>query len=100
MSVSGGIKIHPEIIEEKLGKYIEQPFFIASEKDEILGERVVLIVESKLPIDVDSILERLANLSTYEKPKKIICTSEFIYTETGKIRRAKVLQNIKDSWND
>lgn len=92
---SGGIKIHPEIIEEKLARDIQQPFFIASEKDEILGERVVLIIESSLPIEEDSIFRKFENLSQYEKPKKIICTSEFIYTETGKIRRSMVLQQLK-----
>ncbi|MCF6279982.1 MAG: AMP-binding protein [Flavobacteriaceae bacterium] len=44
---SGGIKLIPEQIEEKLAKIIEQRFFVSSIPDKILGKKLVLVVERK-----------------------------------------------------
>lgn len=89
---TGGVKVHPEMIEEKISLYINTPFFIASEKDEALGERVILIVEGNNSSKLDDYLEAFAALSAYEKAKKVYTTPQFIYTETGKIKRAEVLK--------
>lgn len=89
---TGGVKVHPEQVEEKLATHIQQPFFIASEKDETLGERVVLIVESPNSIEITSFSQIFEVLSSYEKPKKVLTTPEFVYTETGKIKRDEVLK--------
>lgn len=89
---SGGVKIYPEILEEKLTSFIENDFFIASINDEVLGERVVLIIEGnemKLP---DNIFE---SLSHFEKPKNIFFTHEFERTPSGKLSRLKTLESIK-----
>ncbi len=91
---TGGVKVHPEMVEEKLSLQIKQPFFIASEKDEALGERVILIVESKKDLHLEDFLEVFEILSAYEKPKKVYSIPHFIYTETGKIKRAEVLKGI------
>src|SRR5574343_1047909 len=42
---SGGIKIFPEELEEKLSLKIDQRFFFTSQLDERLGEQLILIVE-------------------------------------------------------
>ncbi len=89
---SGGIKVHPEVVEEKLSKYLDMPFFISSEKDSALGEKVVLVVESNITLKNEEFTEVFERLSKYEKPKKIISMQKFIYTETGKIRRAATLR--------
>jgi O-succinylbenzoic acid--CoA ligase len=91
---TGGVKVHPETVEEKLSLHINQSFFIASEKDEALGERVILIIESKKQWQLEDYSEAFEALSTYEKPKKIYSLPQFIYTETGKIKRVEVLKNI------
>lgn len=93
---SGGVKIHPEIVEEKLAKYIQEPFFITSEKDEVLGERVILVIECQDDIDFASFSSAFNELSPYEKPKRILTSLKFVYTETGKIRRNSVLKNTGD----
>ena len=93
---TGGVKVHPETVEEKLDMHIHQPFFIASEKDELLGERVILIIENENPIELNTFSHIFETLSTYEKPKKILTLPEFIYTETGKIRRKEVLKELSD----
>ena len=91
---TGGVKVHPEVVEEELSKFIQQPFFIASEKDEALGERVILIIESEKQLQLEDFSEVFETLSVYEKPKKIFSAAQFIYTETGKIKRAEVLKNL------
>ncbi|MCZ4318706.1 AMP-binding protein [Aequorivita viscosa] len=89
---TGGVKVHPEMIEEKLSLHINTPFFIASETDEALGERVILVVEGNNTSKPEDYLDVFGKLSAYEKPKKIYNTPQFIYTETGKIKRAEVLK--------
>ncbi|MEM0517307.1 MULTISPECIES: AMP-binding protein [Aequorivita] len=88
---TGGVKVYPEMIEEKLSLYINKPFFIASEKDDALGERIILVVESERQLQFEDYSDAFGKLSTYEKPKKIYATPEFVYTETEKIKRTAVL---------
>lgn len=91
---TGGVKVHPEVVEEKLSLHLNQPFFIASEKDEALGERVILIIESEKQLKLEDYSKVFETLSAYEKPKNIYSLLPFIYTETGKIKRAEVLKEL------
>ncbi|CAM1348756.1 AMP-binding protein [Tenacibaculum crassostreae] len=85
---SGGVKLYPEKIEEKLSKVISNRFFVAGFSDERLGEKLVLIVEGKeCKINFTSI----ENLTKYEIPKEIYFLDQFIETETKKIQRNKTL---------
>jgi O-succinylbenzoic acid--CoA ligase len=85
---SGGIKLIPEQIEQKLVGKINQRFFIASKPDDEFGEKVVLVVESEKHKLDDSIYE---SLDKYEKPKEIIFIPKFLDTVTGKILRKETL---------
>ncbi|WP_397447136.1 AMP-binding protein [Polaribacter sp. R77954] len=99
---SGGVKLHPEKIEEKLSKIIENRFFVAGINDEKLGEKLILILEASPKNDIlgkaeKSLLSKIQNLtslSKFEKPKEIYFTSQFIETKTGKIQRTQTLQKI------
>lgn len=85
---SGGIKLIPEQIENKLMSKIQQRFFIASKPDNELGEKLILVVEGdKVDLD-DSIYE---DLDKYEKPKEILFIPKFKETATGKIMRKETL---------
>ncbi|MCA6422765.1 MAG: AMP-binding protein [Flavobacterium sp.] len=85
---SGGIKLIPEQIENKLMSKIQQRFFIASKPDNELGEKLVLVIEGdKVEFD-HSIYE---DLDKYEKPKEILFISKFKETATGKIMRKETL---------
>jgi O-succinylbenzoic acid--CoA ligase len=85
---SGGIKLIPEQIENKLMSKIQQRFFIASKSDNELGEKLVLVIEGdKVEFD-HSIYE---DLDKYEKPKEILFISKFKETATGKIMRKETL---------
>lgn len=86
---SGGVKIFPEEIEEKLSKYISTLFFIASESDEKFGEKVILVIEGK-PFEIDVTI--FSDLSKYQMPKKIVFVDKFIETDTNKINRKKTLE--------
>jgi O-succinylbenzoic acid--CoA ligase len=81
---SGGIKLIPEQIEEKLATSISNCFFVYGQADELLGEKLVLYVEGEsMPID-ESIFEAL---DKYERPKEIVFVPEFKRTATGKVIR-------------
>lgn len=94
---SGGVKLFPEQIEAKLSPFISLSFIIASEKDETLGERLVLILECESNNISSTISEAFQYLSSYERPKKIYTFSKFPFTETGKIKRLEVLQILKSN---
>ncbi len=87
---SGGIKLIPEQIENKLKQIIDFDFFIAGLPDEKLGQKVVLIIETEqIPKTLPDKLKTL--LSKYEIPKNIYAFSKFERTGTGKIIRQKTL---------
>ncbi|TDD97051.1 AMP-binding protein [Flavobacterium cellulosilyticum] len=87
---SGGVKILPEAIEEKLSTLIPRRYFIYGQKDEILGKKIVLFVEGE-PLDIqDSVFNVL---DKFEKPKEIKFLPKFKETMTGKIlRRLSIAQ--------
>jgi O-succinylbenzoic acid--CoA ligase len=87
---SGGIKLHPEKIEEKLTKIISQRFFVTGIPDNKLGEKLVLIVEGKK----NKFNFKNAILSKFEIPRAIYFVEKFIETETKKIQRNKTLNLI------
>nr|WP_321235594.1 AMP-binding protein [uncultured Psychroserpens sp.] len=88
---SGGVKLFPELIEAKLQDKIEQRFFIASENDKVLGEKVVLVLESETK-DLD--ISLFSNLEKFEVPRTIYNTPKFIETSNGKIQRQKNIEAI------
>ncbi|NND94227.1 MAG: AMP-binding protein [Flavobacteriales bacterium] len=84
---SGGLKIHPEEIEHELSESIQFPFFITAEKNEALGEIVVLVIETDEPLKIQSeIGPRLKALGN-RRPRKIYYTKQFARTPNGKIIR-------------
>jgi O-succinylbenzoic acid--CoA ligase len=86
---SGGIKLIPEQIEEKLANKIQQRFFIASKPDTELGEKVVLVVEGEKHDFPEDLYE---GLDKYEKPKEIVFIPKFKETGSGKVMRKESLQ--------
>ena len=91
---SGGVKLFPEQIEAKLAKFIDVQFIIASEKNQTLGEQLILILEEDSSKPILDIKTAFSILSNYERPKKIYIISKFPFTETGKIKRSELLKNL------
>ncbi|WP_298223058.1 AMP-binding protein [Flavobacterium sp.] len=85
---SGGIKLMPEQIEEKLGSKIEARYFVAGKPDQKLGEKLVLIVEGEKQTIDEAVFDVL---DKYEKPKEILFVPKFKETENGKIIRKETL---------
>jgi len=81
---SGGIKLMPEKIEDKLSKLIPRRYFVFGKEDHILGEKAVLYVEGAPFVIEDSVFNVL---NKYEIPKEIVFIAKFQETATGKIMR-------------
>ncbi|WP_298902096.1 AMP-binding protein [uncultured Psychroserpens sp.] len=88
---SGGVKLFPELIEAKLSDNIKSRFFITSEPDKDLGQKVVLVLEGDSKTFNKDVF---GGLSKFEIPKKVYHTTKFIETETGKLQRQKTFKSI------
>ena len=90
---SGGVKLFPEQIEQKLSGLIKEPFYVGAVADDQLGEKLTLFVESECRGEGEKdALEKLLKekLSGLEIPRKIIFKKQFLRTESGKIIRVNV----------
>lgn len=93
---SGGVKLVPEQIEEKLSSLVQSRFFVAGIPDETLGQKLVLFLEAE-SVDKDRLFHQMKQhpgLSTYEIPKHIYCLTSFAETKTKKIDRKKILEQL------
>ena len=88
---SGGVKLIPEQIEEKLSSIISERFFVTGFQDAVLGEKLVLIVEGVKNKAILNKVKTLKTLSKFEKPKEIYFLNSFIETPTKKINRPKTV---------
>ncbi len=91
---SGGVKLHPEVIETKLQAFISERFFVTSLPDDIFGEKLVLVVESD-DKQFDQAIFKV--LDKYEVPKDIFFIKNFVETHSGKIQREKTKVSLKQS---
>ncbi len=86
---SGGVKLFPEKIEQKLKGKIDVPFFLAGEDDPELGQRLIMVLEQAgeeaLP---DGLFDEL---DPYEKPRRVYSVDAFEYTGSGKVDRGRTL---------
>lgn len=88
---SGGIKLIPEKIEDKLSDKINSRFFVTGKQDAVLGEKLVIVIEGEQQILDDSIFD---GLDKYEKPKEVFYVAKFSETENGKLKRKEILEGI------
>lgn len=84
---SGGIKLIVEHIEQKLKNEIKEDFYFIGEKDPVLGERLVMVIQSTS--NKEKMIQKLLStkLSKFELPKKIYSVDKIQYTANGKIKR-------------
>lgn len=91
---SGGVKLFPEQIEEKLShNIVNRRFFVASRESLELGEKLILAVEGD-PYVIDD--QAFGNLGKYEKPKVVIFIPKFLETPTGKVLRKESLESVEE----
>ncbi|MFD2550771.1 AMP-binding protein [Bizionia sediminis] len=89
---SGGVKIHPEVVERILAPSISNRFFITSVPDKSLGERVIMVVEGDKQL-IDARI--FSELKKHEIPKDILFTKAFQETHSGKVQRKQTLEAAK-----
>jgi O-succinylbenzoic acid--CoA ligase len=87
---TGGVKVIPENVEALLGKYLERRFFISSQPDEVLGERIILLIEGAIFSKKEN--EELSNfmknnLTKFSIPKAVFFIDKFVETDSGKVKR-------------
>ena len=93
---SGGVKISPELVEQKLAHHIQFPFFLYGISDEVLGQKLIMVVEGN-DIQASEIEKQLASCVTLEKfevPKALYYVSE-ILRNNGKYLRGKTVDTLK-----
>ncbi|MEM1120841.1 MAG: AMP-binding protein [Bacteroidota bacterium] len=95
---TGGVKVFPETIEEKLERLIMPRFFITSLPDQRLENKVVLLIEdqkwseaqlNQLRVAIDQVLTK------FERPKQIFFLPKFAETPTNKIQRDRTKSQVK-----
>ena len=92
---SGGIKYSPEAIEKKLAPWISARFVISSLPDQVLGEKLVLVIEGT-PANTRLIEQKTAELlSPFERPRSIHFLETFPQTANGKLRRNEIKRLIQ-----
>lgn len=86
---SGGIKIIPELLEERIRTLIQHHCLLLSEPDERLGNRLVLLVESgeqNPPLEAWQELLK-SSLSPYELPRRVVTCREIPRNQSMKLDR-------------
>ncbi len=94
---SGGIKIHPEQIEEHYSTLTNKKCIAMGLPDERLGEKLVLVFEHPQTEDILEKFRKFNNISPYHIPKNIYYVPTFVKTANGKINRMKTRQIVLDN---
>ena len=83
---SGGVKIQAEELEIEISKSItNHRFFISTLKDDLLSEKIILIIETEDALSLSEL--NFNHINKYSIPKEIYTLPKFIETETGKVLR-------------
>lgn len=93
---SGGVKLFPERIEQKISQvYSDLLFFVSAMPHHELGEQVGLVIEGDelLRKQIEEGLDQIS-WERYEKPKTVYALSKFFYTATQKIDRLRILEQL------
>ena len=96
---SGGIKIHPEMVEKKISQMLAESnpnfnFFIFPQEDEQLGEKVCLMVEGEN--DGFNWAPIFSQLAKYEKPRAVFYLKEFARTASDKVDRIRSIERLNN----
>jgi O-succinylbenzoic acid--CoA ligase len=90
---SGGIKIIPELLEERLREKVNSDLVMVGIPDEKLGQKLVLVIEApikdQLPPDLKEWMQ--SNLQKHEIPKEIVVLPKLPRNDSMKILRRKLI---------
>ncbi|AFR35773.1 AMP-binding protein [Riemerella anatipestifer] len=91
---SGGVKIIPEQLEDKLKKIIPNELVFTSVSDAILGEKLVLVIEGKASQETQKLLGEIAYDKLYYAPKEIVFLDKIPRTPNGKVNRVELRKRL------
>ncbi len=88
--LSGGKKIFPEQLEAKTAGVIPYPHYFTAVQDDVLGEAVMLVLETNRPQNevLPEVLEKvMATLHPHEWPRRVQALKKIERTSGGKVIR-------------
>ncbi|MRM83935.1 AMP-binding protein [Riemerella anatipestifer] len=91
---SGGVKIIPEQLEDKLKKIIPNELVFTSVSDVVLGEKLVLVIEGKASQETQKLLGEIAYDKPYYAPKEIVFLDKIPRTPNGKVNRVELRKRL------
>ena len=93
---SGGIKIHPELLEKELCDLLPHlnELIVFGQADKTFGTIVSLLIKGN-PLTSDDLNLLKNNLPKHTFPKEIYYVDNFLYKESGKLDRAETLALLK-----
>ncbi|ACU06718.1 O-succinylbenzoic acid-CoA ligase [Flavobacteriaceae bacterium 3519-10] len=94
---SGGLKIHPEELEELVKKHLKTEVIFAGLKDDRLGQKLVLGVEGARSTQLSNALNTALDavetaFSKNHRPREIFYLNEFPRLPNGKISRRALIE--------
>ena len=93
---SGGLKIYPEQLENLVKKELSNEVVFLGIADELLGQKLVLVIEGQKTAELTERLEKIVYPSKNHHPKEIIFIEKFQRIPNGKIDRRALTQKIID----
>ncbi len=88
---SGGIKIQPEILEKQIQAILQKPCAIIGKPDDMLGQKMVLVLETSRQEDSKEIQAKLApHFDRKMLPKEIYFVRELPRNKSFKINRVEL----------
>ena len=94
---SGGVKIFAEELENLVKKHISQDLVFIGKPDEILGEKLVLVIEGSEDENLKSQISNLKFENRFHIPKEILFLEKYPRAENGKVLRKELLKIIFDT---
>lgn len=91
---SAGLKIYPEQLESLVKKEISNEVVFLGIADELLGQKLVLVIEGQKKAEITARLEKIVYPSKNHHPKKVIFIKKFPRIPNGKIDRRALTQKI------
>lgn len=93
---TGGVKVHPEYLQNRFQDALERDVLISSVPDDQLGEKLIGVLEGDFdPQQIDKQLDELDDIHPYEKPKQWYSIAKFERNPAGKLNRNAILKNLK-----
>ena len=93
---TGGVKVHPESLEEVLSSQLGVEVMVAAVPDTQLGEKIIAIAEDDIEIqDIEKQIDRIYDLHAYEKPRNWFTLERFERNEAGKLDRLATLKKLE-----